>query len=117
MPRLFAGCARRRSQRSSPALIPGGGIPWLLVSCNDLFEIFAEVLIEHNGRISLLGFGKNVGDRPSATMRRPYDSHGPMILLLHDHLAAMLNLLQHSVQVAGEFGLRDSHRRHALMIA
>ena len=92
-------------------------MPWALVTGDDLFEIFAKVLIEHNGRISLLGFGKNGGDRPSATMGRPYDSHRPMILPLHDHFAALLNLLQHSVQVAGEFGLRDSHRRHALIIA
>jgi hypothetical protein len=92
-------------------------MPWLLVAGDDFFEVFAKVLIERDGRVAPPRFVQNVGDGPSAAVRRSNYGNRPMILLLDDHLAALFDFLQHRAHVAGQFSLGDPHSRHTKIIA
>lgn len=87
----------------NPELIPGGRIPCFLIAGNDLFEVFAEARVQRNSRVFPLGFTKDVRDWPSARLRRANHGDGPVILL-DDDFDALLDLDQHGVEVARDFG-------------
>ena len=52
-----------------------------------------------------------LADFPARTLRRLDDGHRTMVLL-HDHLDAFLDLGQHAVDIAGEFGFCNADRYH-----
>jgi hypothetical protein len=52
-------------------------------------------------------------DPPARTLRRPDNRHG-LVVMLHNHLDTVLDPDQHSMDIAGEFGLCDADRRHTL---
>src|ERR1700686_5163841 len=87
-------------------------MPWLLVAGDDFFEVFAEVLIERDGRVALPGFTQNFGDGPPAAMGRADYGNRPVIFLFDNHFAALLDFIQHRAHIASEFGLGDPHRSH-----
>jgi hypothetical protein len=80
------------------------------VAGDDLVQVRAEILIERRGRVSLPGFNQNFGDGATAATKRMDHSHGPVILLLDDHLAALLDFFHNRAHVAREFGFRDADR-------
>ena len=41
-------------------------------------------------------------------MRRTDDGNGPMVFLLDNHFAALLDLRQHRAYIAGKFGFCDA---------
>ena len=78
-------------------------------------HVVGEVGIWHR-RIAELRFiclrkSDALADFPAWTLRRPDDGHGTMVLL-HNHLDALLDLGQHGMDIAGEFGFRNVNRRH-----
>lgn len=83
----------------------------MLVVGDDSLQILSEVRIECNRGVALLRLPEDFRDRPPASVRRTDDRHGTMILL-DDHLDAFLDLGQHGMDVACEFGFRDADRSH-----
>ena len=83
-------------------------MPWLLVAGDDFFKVAAEVFIQRHGRVALPCFLQDFDDGPSAAMRRTDHGHGPVVFLLDNHFAALLDLRQHRAHIAGKFGFCDA---------
>src|ERR1017187_726413 len=56
-----------------------------------------------------------LADFPARTLRRLDDGHGAMVLL-HDHLGALLDLCQHGVEYGGRFGFRNASPQQNLWV-
>src|ERR1017187_848185 len=87
--------ARRRSATRSRGLVPCRRSQWLAVGIDGRLHILGKVGIERR-RVAKLLFirlrqSDALADFPARTLRRLDDGHGAMVLL-HDHLGALLDL-------------------------
>ena len=86
-------------------------MPWLLVAGDNRLQVLSEVRIECDCGVALLRVPEDLRDGPSAPVRCANHRRGTMVVL-HDHFDAFLDLGQHGVDIAGEFGLRNADRCH-----
>lgn len=86
-------------------------MPWLLVAGDNRLQVPSEVRIECDRGVALLRVPEDLRDGPSAPVRCANHRRGTMVVL-HDHFDAFLDLGQHGVDIAGEFGLRNADRCH-----
>src|SRR5438445_8796909 len=82
-------------------LIPGRRIPWLTVSFDSFLHVTSEILIHDSVRAASFERGDHLGDHPAFHHRR-FNNRDSAIFSFDDDLHALLNLLQHSVQVASD---------------
>ena len=84
-------------------------MPWLAVRL--FFDVEGEVVVDDGCRASRLQIGYDLRDHPARGLRGLDDRHRTMVLF-YDHLDALLDLGQHGVKVAREFGFTDSDDPH-----
>jgi hypothetical protein len=84
------------------------------VGCDDFFHVFLEIVVERNSRIPPFCFFENLRNQPSAARRRADYGDWPVVFALDDNFVALLDPLEDSASVAGEFGFRDSERHASL---
>lgn len=86
-------------------------MPWLAVRLDPFCDVAGEVVVDDGCRASRLQIGYDLRDHPARGLRGLDDRYGTMVLF-HDHLDALLDLGQHGVEVAREFGFTDSDDPH-----
>ena len=86
-------------------------MPWLAMRLDPFFDVEGEVVVDDGCRASRLQIGYDLRDHPARGLRGLDDRHRTMVLF-HDHLDALLDLSQHSVEITREFGFADSDHPH-----
>ena len=80
---------------------------------NDLFKVFAKVVIEGDSQIASPGFGKDFRDRSSGSVGQTDYGNRLVVFLPDDDFVALRNLVEDGPHVAGKFRFGYPHCCHA----